>query len=237
MKISDQLPSSAILHDFEDAQLLATTLAERVADALVQCLQDKPRALLALSGGNTPKLFLRALSEQSLEWQRVDVVLVDERWVPLQSPDSNEAMIRRELKRNAAKDISIYGLKTPELHPESALSYLEQRLNGLGWPIDVLVLGMGADGHTASLFPGMANLDQALHGHDQWLWVARPDGQALPRVSLSGSVLTQAMHCFLHIEGEDKREALLRACERKSPQSDPIWFILERRHVHIYWAP
>ncbi len=237
MKISEVLPRSSEWHPFDNAETLALGLAEAVANCLRETIRNEGRALLALSGGNTPKRFLQCLSTQTLDWSHVDAILVDERWVDSDHARSNEAMIRRCMMQNAASELNFYGFKTAEPHPESAIPAIEQTLEHLGWPIDVLVLGMGDDGHTASLFPGMANLEQALAGHDQWLWVARPDTQAEARITLSGDQLSRARHCFLHIEGASKQQTLAQACAEQSVLKMPIWFILERRHMAIYWAP
>ncbi len=237
MKVPKGLPVSASWHEAGGPATLASNLAEQVAYRLRAALSEKPRAVLAVSGGATPQRFLAALSVIPLPWQNIDVVLVDERWVPVDHPDSNERMIRKQLLQNAAQRATLHSLIEPFARPEEGLDALRQRLSTLAWPLDVAVLGMGLDGHTASIFPDMPSLETALYD-GQLRWVeAYPPAILPPRVTMTANSLKMAKDIFLHIEGEAKRQVLAEACLHRDPLIHPIWSILEHAGTQIFWAP
>ncbi|HDO30975.1 MAG TPA: 6-phosphogluconolactonase, partial [Desulfobacteraceae bacterium] len=149
-------------HSFADADELAEHLAARVADLLRQAIKARGRATLVVSGGSTPKPLFRALAHQALDWGRVTVTLADERWVDTTAPDSNEGLLRRYLLRDQAGAAKVVGLKNKAATAKEGEKECAQRLAGLPRPFDVVILGMGGDGHTASFFPGARRLPEAL---------------------------------------------------------------------------
>ena len=147
--MSSDLSARIQRNEFADPAALAQALASSVADDLRTALQERQVASLALSGGNTPKAFMRALSKQSLDWSQVVVTLVDERWVPEDNARSNAALLRENLLQGPAAAARFLPLHRDTATPEEALDALERDLAALPSPFDAVVLGMGNDGHTA----------------------------------------------------------------------------------------
>jgi len=228
------------LHRFSDPAMLAKALAETAAADLGSALAARGRATLAVSGGNTPKAFLQALSRQPLDWTRVAVTLVDERWVPESDARSNARMVRGHLLQGAAAAARFLPLYRPTEMPEAALPELEQALRDLPLPLDVAILGMGDDGHTASFFPGGDLLEQALDPKETAAVLPmRAPGAGEPRITLSLPVLLAARRLYLHIEGAGKRQVLEQALAAgsKTPAL-PIARVLAWRKgaTDTYWT-
>lgn len=199
---------------FEEPAALARGLAERVATELDVALKARGRALLAVSGGTTPKRFFAELSKAGIDWSRVEITLADERFVPEDDERSNARLLRAHLLVNAASAARLLPLWLDGHDAETAaLAHaheFEARL-----PFDVLVLGMGADGHTASLFPLGDNLAHALDPDcPRPLLSMHAPGAAEPRISFTLPALVSARHLHLHIEGAAKQAVLREAIAR-----------------------
>lgn len=221
------------LVEHETAEKMATTLAARVALALEDAVASHRRAGLAVPGGSTPEAFLNALADSPIEWERIGVTLTDERWVPTSDPRSNQALLARTLFRGpaaSAEFVPLYGA-TAEL--EDGLAATEAALERIVLPLDVAVVGMGEDGHTASLFPGATGLEAGLAGSARVVAIRAP-GLKEPRISLSAPVLAEARHLYLMIRGDAKRRMLERAAGA-DPHAIPVAALLDRAEVH--WAP
>jgi len=141
-------------HDFSTPEALANALADHVAAALTARLSRTDRAALAVSGGRTPTRFFAALAQRPVEWARVDVTLVDERWVGEDSDRSNAALVRQHLLQGPAAAASFVPLHIGVPTPEDGMAQVTARIAALAQPFAAVVLGMGDDGHTASFFPG-----------------------------------------------------------------------------------
>ncbi|AFP31361.1 6-phosphogluconolactonase [Marinobacter sp. BSs20148] len=217
---------------------LARKLAEQIALILRQRLEAAPRASVALSGGSTPILLFKALAQQVLDWQRIDVVQVDERWVDPSHPDSNSAQIRAHLLQGGAAVARFHPLYENVASPSAGLGAVGQRLESLNWPLDVVVLGMGNDGHTASLFPDAPELVAAMAEHNgSKLAAITPPQQAQARITLTRSAIAGARNCILHIQGDDKLATLSKALiEPDNWAQMPIRVFL-RSGLHIFWSP
>lgn len=227
-------------HDFATPAELASALARAVAEDLRAGLQSRGRAALALSGGRTPERFLAALAQQALDWSKVTVTLVDDRWVPLDSPRSNEALLRRCLLRGPAAAARLVGLVTRAATPEEGLAEVAARLAAVPRPLDAVVLGMGSDGHTASFFPGGDRLAQAIdpRGTAEVLPMRAP-GAGEPRITLTLPLIVAARTVYLHIEGAEKA-AVLQAALGEGPTEDlPLRAVLRHRRSppEVYWCP
>src|SRR5580765_5271710 len=189
---------------FADGAQLAEALAASVAGNLAQAIVARGHALLAVSGGKTPLRFFQSLSQQSLDWSKVVITPVDERWVPANDARSNEAFVRANLLQGraaAARFAPLYqaGIATPEegVHAVSA------RVAMLDLPFDALVLGMGEDGHTASFFPGGDKLAEAIDPNGAALILPmRAPGAGEPRITLTLPAILDSRAIYLHIEGE-----------------------------------
>ncbi|WP_196778947.1 6-phosphogluconolactonase [Lysobacter silvisoli] len=234
------------LHErlFDDGDQLAQALARQVAADLRGALARHGEACVALSGGNTPKRFFQALSLQTLDWARVTVLPVDERWLPPSHPRSNEKLLRDHLLQNNAAVARVLPMYRPTETPEAALMPVLTRIANEGLPLDVAVLGMGEDGHVASLFPDLGRDNPALReiglqpqGRAPVIAV-RTQAMPEPRMSLTLSALFTAPALYLHIEGANKR-ALLDTAQRDPRCTLPIRAVLSGAPVPptLYWSP
>ncbi|HSP32393.1 MAG TPA: 6-phosphogluconolactonase [Halomonas sp.] len=216
-------------------QQLAEQLAEAVAQALHEDLSHQERALLVVSGGSTPVPFFQALAAKPLPWARIDVTLADERWVDEHSSDSNAKLVREHLIQGAAASANFIPLTCDAATPEEGVEEVAKQTASLAWPASVVILGMGGDGHTASLFPDSPELTLAL-ATDDFLVAVRTPSQPQPRITFSADRLHQARRHFLHITGEDKRAVLAKALNGDDVRQLPIRAFLSCP-LAIYWAP
>lgn len=222
-------------HTHSDDDDLANALADAVADDLARAIANRGCALAALSGGNTPRRFMEALSRRELDWTRVTVTLVDERWVPPQHPRSNARLLEEHLLRGKAADARFAPLYVDAPTPESALPTVAAHVDALPWPLDVAVLGMGTNGHTASFFPGGDHLAAALdpQGRARVLPMRAPDAGE-PRITLTLPVLAAVPRLYLQIEGAKKRHVLEAAADGADY---PMRAVLEAApQLQVYWC-
>ena len=221
-----------IFQDYADQEMLAIDVANRLAGDLTAALEHEDRALFVVPGGTTPGPVFDALCDARLDWSRVDVMLSDERWVPEVHVRSNTRLIRERLLVGRAAEARYLPLYAKADTPEEVLAELESNIIPR-LPISVLLLGMGEDMHTASLFPGADNLDAALAPDAPVLMAMRAKGLPEPRVTLSARVLDDALAKHLIITGNAKRTALDRAQSSTRLQA-PVRAVLEDMVVH--WA-
>jgi 6-phosphogluconolactonase len=219
--------------DYPDAEMLAIGLADELASALRTALANEDRVLFVVPGGTTPGPVFDALCETGLDWDRVDVLLSDERWRPEVHVRSNTRLIRERLLTGRAAAARYLPLYAKAEEPEAVLAELEANISP-ALPIDVCLLGMGEDMHTASLFPGADNLEAALERRAPILVPMRVDGAEEPRVTLSARVLNGAVAKHLVITGDKKRRAVERA-QHTRPVEAPVAAVLDDMTVH--WAP
>lgn len=197
------------LHPFPDGDAVASALAQAVADDLRAALATRGQASIALSGGTTPRRFLQALSRQPLDWANVTVTLVDERWVPDDHERSNARLVKQHLLQHEAAAARFVPLHRATDTPEAALAEVGAALPA---SLDVVVLGMGGDGHTASFFPGGDRLAEAMDpATPATVLPMRAPGAGEPRITLTLPVLRDAGRLYLHIEGGEKRQVLQQA--------------------------
>lgn len=222
----------------EDAGALAARLADRVAEALGGVLAREGHASLAVSGGSTPVPFFHALCRKPLDWARVDITLADERWVPETDPASNTRLVREHLLQGQAAAARFFPLKQPQPRARDGQPACEQVLAGMKWPLDVLVLGMGNDGHTASLFPDAPELEWALDPvNPQRTSAMSPPSQTQERITLTAAALAGARLTFLHLKGGDKLATLREALAQPDQvQAMPIRRFL-RPGLQVFWSP
>lgn len=219
------------LIEYPDAELMMMRLADVLASQIKQALLTQDRASLAVPGGTTPGPIFDTLCAVDLDWSRVDVLLTDERWVPETSDRSNTALLRRRLLVNRAAAARLIPLYADAQAPEDRLADLAAGLEPV-LPLSVVLLGMGADMHTASLFAGADQLELALTG-DAPLVAMRAPGAPEPRITLSAAVLNAAMRRHIVIVGAKKRAALDQA-QGLDPQDAPVAAVLKDTTVH--WA-
>jgi 6-phosphogluconolactonase len=208
---------------FPDGAALAPAFARWTADLLQRSVEERGEALLIVSGGTTPKRFFAALSASSIDWARVTITLADERCVPDDNPRSNARLLRETLLQDRAAAARFAPLADSRVSPEQELAAANARVAGLHLPADLVVLGMGDDGHTASWFPGADNLVEAIDpGARSLVLPMRAPGAPEPRLTLTARVILRARALALHIEGADKLATLKRALGPGPLQEMPI---------------
>ena len=211
---------------FESRGSLSSALATDVANALQHHVRVKGRACLAVSGGSTPKLFFETLSRFDIPWSKITVTLVDERQVPETSPRSNARLVRENLLQNRAEGAKFIPLfENPEA--ESAPT------------LDVVVLGMGSDGHTASFFPEGDHLAEALDpkANKRVIGISAPAADE-PRLTFTLPALLDASLLCLHIEGQEKRNVLDKALAEGPVAAMPVRAVLRsKKPLTLYWCP
>jgi 6-phosphogluconolactonase len=220
------------LEIYPDREMLMLGLANTIAGQLADFLRRDGKATLSVPGGTTPGPIFDTLSGVDLDWANVAVVLNDERWVPEDSDRSNTRLVRQRLIRGRAAQARLIPLYAPAETPDAMLGALEDGLRP-HLPISVLLLGMGADMHTASLFPGADRLDEALSPQAPILLPMRAEAAGEPRVTLTAPVLKGAFNVHVLITGAEKRAALDRA-QHLPLREAPIRAILDTATVH--WA-
>jgi len=227
-------------HRFPDRIALAHALAGEIKVDLEEAITARGAASLVVSGGRTPAPLFEQLSREKRQWDKVWITLADERWVDPTTEFSNERLVREKLLVNEAAAAHFVGLKNPAPTPEAGADWAWRALTRVPRPFDVVQLGMGEDGHTASLFPGSMALSRALDP------TASPGCVAVnalkpphARVSLNLAALLDSRRMVLLIEGEQKWQVYQRARMPGSPAELPVRVILHQKEVpvDVYWAP
>lgn len=230
------------IHQAPDALTLAQDLARRVAEALRAGLAQQGQALLVVSGGSTPVPFFEALSQAPLDWPRVSITLADERWVPPDHADSNERLVRRHLLRGPAAQARFVPLHNQAGSATRGLAEIEAAVAALPWPADAVVLGMGGDAHTASLFPRAPELAQALDDArpERCLAVGVPAAPNVPvaRISLNRRTLLDTGLLAVHVTGRAKWFVLEQALEDGPVEDMPVRLALCQSKVpcQVFYA-
>ncbi|MEM9342729.1 MAG: 6-phosphogluconolactonase [Pseudomonadota bacterium] len=220
------------LIEYPDREMMMIDLANQLAGELRSCVALHDHASFAVPGGTTPGPVFDTLSATNLTWENIHVLLTDERWVPEESPRSNTRLIRERLLTGRAAMAQYVPLYAETETPEESLATLSGPLAD-EIPISVLLLGMGADGHIASLFPGADKLTEALAGDAPPLMAMRAPGAEEPRVTLTGPVLAGAMSTHIVITGAEKRETL-EAARHATAEEMPVRVVWSDAKVH--WA-
>jgi 6-phosphogluconolactonase len=217
----------------ESAEDLARQTAQAIASALDLVLAERDRAQIALAGGETPRATYRQLGQQHLPWDRVDVLLGDERWVSSSDPSSNARMLRETLMAEAPGSHACLhpvptDLNSPQEGAEAYAALVQQLCGGTPPALDLVLLGLGDDGHTASLFPGTAAptvTDRA---------VTLGEGKGLPRVTLTAPTLSAARRVLFLVSGAGKVQALQRLLDPlESPERTPAKLVQPADEVMI----
>lgn len=227
------------VNNFKDRAALDSTLATNVADLLAAAVEKKGKASIALSGGSTPKGFFAALSQKDLPWDKIQVTLADERWVDFESDASNTRLVHENLLQNKAKTATFFHLKQDGEMSADTLAALNADAKNSFLPIDVLILGMGEDGHTASLFPCSDEVTLALDiNNTDALMKVVPKTAPNDRITFTYATLIKSQSIFLHVCGEGKKEVLTKALANQDIMEMPIRAFLQNDNVttEVFWA-
>ena len=216
--------------------LLAESLALAVARQLGEAIEAQGTATLVVSGGRSPVAFFQHLAKQKLDWANVVVSLADERWVPVEHADSNAGLLKRYLLQGPAAKAQFLSLYNASASLAQAAEQADRLLAELP-KIDVLVLGMGDDGHTASLFPGSPNLAEALQvDGTRRCWPMLAPTVPHQRLTMSRALLASAQVTLLSISGQSKLATLSDALAGDDVAAMPIRAFLQPT-LEIYWCP
>lgn len=232
--------SEASVKRYEDMDALARALAGDIAAQLTAAIAKRGLASLVVSGGRSPVKLFECLRAQALDWSRVCVALADERWVDPGDAQSNERLVREVLLQDRAAAARFSGLKNAAPAPDLGAVSAWETFARVPRPFDRTVLGMGDDGHTASLFPGSPNLRSALYPGAAagcvGMWAPTPPQ---PRLSLNLSALLDSRRVVILIAGEAKWRTYLKACEDGPVEEMPVRAMLrqQRTPVEMFWAP
>ncbi len=214
-------------HLFQTSGEAAADIAARMAAVLTQAIAERGVAAIAVSGGRSPRPVFEALAKADLDWGKVVVTLVDERWVAPDEADSNEKLVRDTLLQGQAAQARFVPMKTDAADAYAGRAEVEATFATLPWPLDIVMLGMGEDGHTASLFPQAAELAEGLSSKARTIAVTPP---AAPhqRLSLTASAILSARHIFLQISGNAKTAVYSNALEEGPVEQLPIRLALHQ---------
>lgn len=240
MKPTDRVQANIRQSGFGSGAELAEALADTVAGALAMAITSRGSATLAVSGGSTPKAFFSALSKRPIDWDKVTVTLVDERMVPPAHERSNHRLASLYLLQNRAAEAGFVPLYSATGDAEAAADAASDKIDALPLPFDVVVLGMGTDGHTASFFPGGSTLGAVTDPEcSQSVMTIEAPGAGEPRLTLTLPRIVEAGMIVLHIEGDEKKAVLAKALDAGPEAEMPVRSVLRhaRTPVEIYWAP
>lgn len=231
-----QLPSTVRVHETANGKQHAAALAEAIGERLRTAIEARGQACLVVSGGRSPVPFLEQLAAQVLDWSKVTVTLADERWVPVGHADSNAGLLARHLFKGPAAKARFIGLYQAAPTLEESAELANHALAELP-SIDALVLGMGEDGHTASLFPGSPQLAEGLNPHAERRCLPML-ASSVPhqRLSLTRAVLSSAAYTALFVQGPGKLATLRAALTGDDATEMPIRAFLHDP-LDIFWCP
>jgi 6-phosphogluconolactonase len=216
---------------------LRAAVVTAIADALRAGVTSHGRAVLAVSGGKSPVPIFEALAAQALPWDRVTVTLVDERFLPTDHPDSNEALVRRHLLQREAAAAGFVGLRGTAASLDAAAAAADRALAALPESFDAVVLGMGEDGHTASWFPDGDRLAVALDmqsRHRVVAMLAESAAATRERLTLTLPVVAGARLVLLPLEGAGKLATLGQALEPGPVEALPVRAALRLPQAQVH---
>ncbi len=223
---------------FENTSALDAALTSKVSGLLAAAIAAEGKASLVVSGGRTPVGFFHLLSQSELDWSKVTIALADERWVNTDHVASNEKLVRENLLINEAHKAEYLALKNSAENAFDGEVICQQRLNAID-RFTVVILGMGDDGHTASLFPGSEALERGLDMHSGADCIAvTPLDAPHQRISMTLPRLLNTESLMIHISGASKQQVLAQANAGDDVMELPIRAILQQQStpVSIYWA-
>lgn len=230
---------SRIEHAFNTQFELIEMLSKSIAIDLKKAIYKKGKATLIVSGGSTPIPLFKRLSEISLDWEKVSVGLCDERWIPSELEESNEHLVKTYLLQGHAKKATFVGMYMKDTDIKDAEISCGQRIKERLFPFDVLILGMGSDAHTASLFPDNVKLKEAMDLKNESMCIAiEPKTANYMRMSLTRQAILSAANIYLHFEGKEKLAVYTEAVSGFDIYKMPIRSVImqDNKDVEVYYV-
>lgn len=227
-----------LLHQFTDSTALNTDFAGRLLAILTNAIAERGAAYLVVSGGRTPQALFQTLAATPLAWDKVTILLADDRYVPVDAEQSNERLVKATLLQDYAASANFISLYAEAEHAFAAVPEILKRVANLP-TFDAVILGMGEDGHTASLFPCSAQLSAGLSDAAPAVLATEPTSAPFQRISLSKARLLNSRHIFLHLVGENKFPVLQQALANTDPMQMPIRAFLHHPSlaVDVMYSP
>ncbi|MCH9740635.1 MAG: 6-phosphogluconolactonase [Epsilonproteobacteria bacterium] len=229
---------SRIEHKFDKQEDLLEALTQRIVNNIEEAIEHKGHASLLVSGGSTPKPLFQKLRTRVLAWEKVSIGLCDERWIKPAHQDSNERFVKNELLQEEASRANFIGMYNEETDTQVAEELCSTMLKSKLYPFDVLILGMGGDAHTASLFPYNKRLAEAYDLEYNALCIAiEPTTAPHKRMSLTLGAILSAKHLYLHFEGAEKVGVYQEALTGDDQEAMPIRAVLnqEIKDIEVYY--
>jgi 6-phosphogluconolactonase len=224
------------IRKFQSQEELLKSLSCAIVDDIKKAIKTNGCATLLVSGGSTPKPLFQTLSKYDIEWNKVTISLVDERVVNPSCDDSNAKLVKENFLQNYAAKANFQALYNGSMNIDEALTHCNKLIHSFG-SIDVIILGMGADAHTASLFPNNEKLSSAydLNYQDPTITIT-PTTAPYERLSLTLNSIINAKNIYLHFEGEQKQKIFEKAIESNDIYTYPIAAVLQhsRNHIQVY---
>ncbi|NVK32717.1 MAG: 6-phosphogluconolactonase [Gammaproteobacteria bacterium] len=226
-------------HRLDQFDEMVGQLTDRVEADINQAIVTRGRARIVVSGGSTPGPLFEALNTRNIDWEKVTVTLADERWVPPSHSASNHGLLLEKLLHGAAAKAKFVPLYVDGMSPESAKAIVGARIREVGKPFDLVLLGMGGDAHTASLFPDAPELESAMdQDSGAMCWPMHPPSATEARMTLTLPTLLHTRQVILMLRGWDKWPVYQKACKAKDYLSMPVAAVLnqDKVPVDVYWS-
>ena len=218
---------------FENKKDLESTLLLKISICISDAIKKYGDARFLLSGGSTPMNLYSLLSEETIEWEKVKIGLVDERFVPIENLFNNETQIKNNLLKNSAKFATIFGMVYNYENEMLNLKMVNQQYKTFFERIDFTILGMGEDGHTASLFPGDKESEELMNTSNIGIFSTKSPSFPYNRITCSKEVIAKSNYIALFINGETKFNVLKNSIETQVPIS---YFVKNSKNMEIYYS-
>ena len=225
-------------NSFKSSEELVDSFCKTIIEKLKNAIKTKEKAVLLVSGGNTPKVLFEKLCRCDIAWEKVIVSLVDERWVNKRDEDSNEKLVKEYLLKDKASKASFLSLYQDGVEAQDCVEFCSNLVKKELFPCDVLILGMGDDSHTASLFPNNEKLEEGINLKNESYCVSMtPLTAKHARMSLTLSAILKADNIYLHIQGIGKKEVYEKALKEDNFLLSPISAVLknENKQIEVYY--
>ena len=218
---------------FENKKNLESSLLLKISICISDAIKKYGDARFLLSGGSTPMNLYSLLSEETIEWEKVKIGLVDERFVPIENLFNNETQIKNNLLKNSAKFATIFGMVYNYENEILNLKMVNQQYKTFFERIDFTILGMGEDGHTASLFPGDKESEELMNTSNIGIFSTKSPSFPCNRITCSKELIAKSNYIALFINGETKFNVLKNSIETQVPIS---YFVKNSKNMEIYYS-